>query len=806
MRQLAKRQTSNEIDDMISKETVIEKEVSEEMRTSFLTYSIMTIIDRALPDVRDGFKPVQRKILWSMDQQNIKPSGSFKKSARIVGDVIGKYHPHGDTACYGAMANMVNDFDIRYSLIHGQGNFGSADGDGPAAMRYTEAKLQKLAVDILKDVDCDAVDMVLNFSEDELEPAVLPGMFPALIVNGAQGIATGYTTAIPPHNLNEVADGIIALIKNSNITVEELVEKYIKGPDLPSFGYLIQDENIIKLYTTGQASLTFQGKLEIESNEENGNRQIVIVELPPEIKKSKLVEKFYNTYVTNKDKTIIDVRDESEGNGTRVVLELHKSVVPEMFIDDIYKSITKTQGYILRAIVEQAPVLLDLKQMMEYYLDHRRSVIERRTKFVLDKTDKRINILKGFEIAIANMKEIVLLIIDSESPADASKRLEAKFGINIEQSKSILAMQLSSLTKLEKDKILKELNELTAQSVDYNEILISSDRVNKIIIDELKYLKKTYGDDRKTKIIDAREKTKVPDKTVITDEPMFIALTNKNQIKTMAYTAFEGMIKNKSIKDKNNIFVQGLKSKMSNEYVIILEDGTYAKFGFGSLLETLDLGKKIIGIIPFSEEDTNDVIILISKNGLVKKIKINSLKSKLQKVTSLFEMDDKDCLIGVRMAQENESNVITLLTNNGLVHRFYLRGFSTTSQTAKGIGCIGMEDNDYIVDFDISDISKDGTNSIIIFNSHSSKKNSWKTMKLNEFTIKNRMAKGTKAIPIIKNDKISSSNMMLVDNDFFMIGQNGELLIKKLTELKILQKADKPQTIDFTIVTSKFLL
>lgn len=809
---MAKIKGQNEIEEMLKKETIVEKDVSSEMRNSFLTYAVMTIRERALPEIKDGLKPVQRRILYSMYNQGIKPNSNYKKSARIVGDVIGKYHPHGDTACYGAMTKLINDFDIRYPIIDGQGNFGSNDGDGPAAMRYTEAKLEKLAMEMLQDIENNGVEMRLNFSEDEWEPEILPNKIPYLLLNGASGIATGYTTEIPSHNMHEVCDGIIATIKNPEITIDELVKKYIKGPDLPSYGYLINDENIIQLYKTGQATLKFQGKMIVELNEETKNKQIIITELPPGIVKPSLLKKLHEMYVGNKEKKVIDLRDESEGNGVRIVLELHKTAIPEILIEDIYQNtpLSKTKSYILRAIVEQAPLLLNLKQIIEYYIEQRREIIERRTKFKLDKIQKRLNVLNGLNIVIGDIKKVVNEIMDSTSPSEAASTIAKKYGLNEEQAKSILAMPLSSLTKMEKDKIINELNELTKESEDYNDILTSKKRVNNIIIDELKYLKKTYGDERKTTIIEPTAQPKDAIPVEIPDEPMFVGLTNKNTIKTMPYSTFEKMLKGKSLKEKNNIFIQGLKCKIDDTIILILSDGNYIKCDFSTL--TMDLAfinkdQKIVSIVLYndSEENAKNVVVLMSKKGLIKKLYVPSFRSKAMKITQVFPMEENDEIICCRIAEDNETNVVTLATKSGMVHRFFLRGFTATSQTAKSLGCMNLDAGDEIVEFDISDNSLDDNGKLLLFSKHEDK-TTLKPLALSDFLIKNRMAKGVKGLTYYKKDVGTVEKMVLVFNDFFLIGINGEIILNKYNEITVLEKGEKPVDIDYSVISTKFLI
>lgn len=808
---MARLNGQSEIEEMLKKETIVEKEVATEMRNAFLRYAVMTITDRALPSIKDGMKPVQRRILYSMYNQGIKPSSNYKKSARIVGDVIGKYHPHGDTSVYGAMTNLINDFDIRYPIINGQGNFGSNDGDGAAAMRYTEAKLEKLAMEMLQDLENDGVDMVLNFSEDEWEPEILPTKIPYLLLNGASGIATGYTTEIPSHNMNEVCDGIIATIKNPDITIEELVKKHIKGPDLPSYGYLLEDESIIQLYKTGQASLRFQGKMEVQVNEETKNKQVVITELPPGIVKPTLLKKLHEMYVCNKEKKVIDLRDESEGNGIRIVLELHKTAIPEILIDDIYENtpLSKNKSYILRAIVEQAPLLLNLKQIIEYYIEQRREVIERRTKFKLEKIQKRLNILNGFNVIIGDIKKVVNIIMDATSPSDAKDLLMKQYNLNEEQTKSILAMPLSSLTRMEKDKILDELKELTNEFTDFNDILSSQKRIDNIIVEELRYLKKTYGDERKTKIIEPSNQPKNIVQAEIQNEPMFVGLTNKSSIKTMPYSAFEKMLKNKSLKEKDNIFIQGLKCNFDDVIILVLSDGNYIKCDFATLttdLSFINKDQKIVSIMLYnnSEENKNNVAILMSKKGFIKKLNITSFKAKQMKITQAFQLEN-DELIACRIADDNDTNVITLATKNGIIHRFFLRGFTATSQTAKSLGCINLDENDEIVDFDVTDNSLDNTGKILIFSKHENK-TTLKAVAISDFLIKNRMAKGVKGITYYKKDLGTVDKIMIVNDDFFMIGLKGEVILQKYSEIIVSEKGDKPSDINYSLSTSKFLI
>ncbi len=711
-----------------------------------------------------------------------------------------------NTGTYGALTNMANDFDTRYPLVWGHGNFGSADGDGAAAMRYTEAKLQKIALENLKEIADNGVPMQLNFSEDEYEPEVLPGLLPNLLINGCDGIATGYTTTIPSHNLNEVCDGIIATVKNPDISVMELIENYIKGPDLPSGGYLIEDENILDLYTNGVGKIKFRGNITTDINEENGNRQIVIDELPPDLKKSSFVEKLYQTYVLNKDKKVIDIRDESEGNGVRIVLELHKTAIPELLIKDLYENtnITKTKSYILRAIVDQTPMLLNLKEIIEYYIEHRRNVIERKTKFKKEKLEKKLNSLEGFNKIINSLEDVALLIARSDSPKDAAEKLIKTYSLNKEQADSILEKKLSSLTRLEKDKIAKEIKDLQKQVAECEDILSNAKSLNKEIIKEMKYLKNTYGDPRKTKLLKLEEEQTIIQQNVVSDEPMFVTLTNKNKIKTMPYTTFTTMLKNKSFKEKNNIFVQGLKCNMSDSFIIIYNNGEYLKCDFADLSIELN-NNTITAILPYSDDNEN-VIVLMSKNGMIKKIKVNLFKAKNLKLTSVIQLEEGDELIGVRAVEDNDTNIVTLATNNGIVHRFYLRGFGATSQSAKPLGCINMDDDDNVVDFDITDINADNDSKILIYSKHESGNSSLKAINLSEFIPKNRMAKGAKAISYYKKDLGFVTNIILASQNDILVLNNGDVVLNKIDDIQVTDKASKPTEIGYEIAISKFVL
>ena len=448
------KEIQEEFESLIANEQIIVRPMDKEMKESFISYSMMTLIDRAIPYI-DGMKPVQRRILYDMYHLNLKPDTSYKKCARIVGDTIGLFHAHGDTSVYEALVNLVNDFDIRYPYVSGQGNFGSQDGDGAAAMRYTEAKLTKFGMLMLNEIGKNGVEMQLNYSEDEYEPVMLPSLPPAILLNGASGIATGYVTNIPSHNMHNVCDSIIAVLENSDITIKELVDKYLIGPDLPSHGYLIKTDDLLNLYETGDGKARFKAKIIIGQNEETGDDQIEIVELPPDVQKPKLIKKIYDLYIEKKDKRIIDVRDDSEGTDIRIVIELSKTAIPQDIIEEIYTkcSLIKDKSYKMRVVIDGKPQLLNLRQIIDAYCEHRRNVILRCANTRLNEIGKKIELLNGLKIVIPNIEKVTKIIISSEDSESAKDDLMKNFNLTEVQANYILEKKLRSLNKKDVNKI-----------------------------------------------------------------------------------------------------------------------------------------------------------------------------------------------------------------------------------------------------------------------------------------------------------------------------------------------------------------
>ena len=503
--------------------------IEDEIKASYLDYSMSVIVSRALPDVRDGLKPVHRRILFAMNEMGMTHEKPFKKSARIVGEVLGKYHPHGDSSVYNAMVRLAQDFNMRYTLVDGHGNFGSVDGDEAAAMRYTEARMAKMTAELLADIEKNTIDFRKNFDESLDEPTVLPAKLPNLLLNGSTGIAVGMATNIPPHNLSEIADGIVALIDNPEITVDGLIE-YIKGPDFPTGGIINGKQGIYEAYRTGRGKIKVAGKVKIETSK-TGKESIIVTELPYQVNKARLIERIAELVRQKKLTGISDLRDESDREGIRIVIELKKGEESELILNSLYKftDLQNTFGIIMLALVNNNPRILNLKQILENYLLHRYNVITRRVQFELTKAENRAHILEGFKIALDNIDEVIRIIRGSKDANEAKSKLISNFGFTEIQSKAILDMRLQRLTGLERDKIEQEYRELMLLIEELKSILADDSKKYRIIKDEVLNLKETFGDRRKTEIRDARVEIGVED--LIKDEDVVVTLTEKGYVK-----------------------------------------------------------------------------------------------------------------------------------------------------------------------------------------------------------------------------------------------------------------------------------
>ncbi len=667
------------------------REITEELKSSYIDYAMSVIVGRALPDVRDGLKPVQRRILYAMYEMGLFSNKPYRKSARIVGDVLGKYHPHGDSAVYDALVRMAQDFVMRYPLIDGQGNFGSIDGDSPAAMRYTEARLSKIAEEILEDIDRDTVDFQPNFDASLKEPIVLPSKVPNLLINGSTGIAVGMATNIPPHNLKEVCMAIIEYIKNPNLTIEDLME-HVKGPDFPTGGVITGLDGIAEAYKTGRGKITVRGKVEIDG------KKIIIKEIPYLVNKAKLVEKIAELIEEGR----LDartVRDESDREGIRVVVEVREDVSTALNKLYAYTSLQTTFGVIMLALVNGEPRILNLKDMIEFYVDHRREVVRRRTAFELKKAEDRLHIVEGLKIAIENIDDVISLIKSSKSPELAKKALMEKYGMSEKQAEAVLQTRLQKLTAMEIESLIKEYEELRRKISEYKEILSSKERIDEIIVEEMHYLIDKYGDERKTEI--EKEATEISSEELVSEEKSIVIFTKAGFVKRMPLNfklqkrGGVGVIGIQlredtpaymtvcSSKDKLLIFSKN-KAYCINAYEIPKLD-RYAK---GVKLSNLISCNEVVSAVPIKEFDEKELLI-VSEEGYVKRIKVKEFEN--AKRAGIIASSSNIAFVCPVDGKE-----VFISTRNGYTIRFGLEEVPVLSRNAKGVKGINLRKGDSI--------------------------------------------------------------------------------------------------------------
>jgi len=673
--------------------------VEEEMKGSYIDYAMSVIVGRALPDVRDGLKPVHRRILFGMQELGVEPGKPFKKSARIVGEVMGKYHPHGDAAIYESIARMTQEFSLRYPLIEGQGNFGSIDGDPPAAMRYTEARLTPLAMEMLADIEKETVDFVPNFDESLQEPLVLPSKIPNLLINGSSGIAVGMATNIPPHNLSEVVDALIALIGNPDMTIEEIM-KIMPGPDFPTGATICGREGIKSAYTTGKGIITIRGRIEVEDDKKK--EIIVVKEIPYEVNKARLVEDIANLIDEDKINGISEIRDESDKEGMRVVLEVKKGENVDIIINQLYKytALQSSFGIINLALSNQQPKLLNIKQMLDLFLTHRKEIVLRRAGYELRKAEERDHIVSGLIIALDNLDRVIKLIRDSKTVEDARNSLMAKFKMSEKQAQAVLAMPLSRLTGLEREKILKEKEELKKRIKELKEILSNPEKVKAIIKEELCDVQKRFGDKRRTEISASVEDFDELD--LVRQEDIMVIVSSEGYIKRSPLDLYrrqrrggKGLV---GVKTKEEDYVKHLFVCSTTDTILffteqgivhwlrgylIPEAGRNAKGKPIVNLLRIDAGERISAVIPVREFSEDKFLLMITKNGIVKKTQLSAYSRPRKGGIIGIGLREKDKLIEVRMTDGSQD--VILSTRYGLSIRF-----AEKEVTAVGRGAIGV--------------------------------------------------------------------------------------------------------------------
>lgn len=755
------------------------------MRTSFLDYAMSVIVARALPDVRDGLKPVQRRILYGMHELGVTPDKQYKKSARIVGEVMGKFHPHGDSSIYLAMAHMAQDFSYRYMLVDGHGNFGSVDGDEPAAMRYTEAKMSKIAVEMLRDINKETIDWQRNYDDTENEPVVLPARIPNLLVNGASGIAVGMTTNIPPHNLAEVIRGIHMLMDNPDVTTKDLM-KVIPGPDFPTGGIVMGRGGIYRAYETGKGNIVVRAKTEIET-EKNGRERIVVTELPYLVNKAELVKKIADLAREKTIDGITGVRDESDQTGMRITIDIRRDASASVVLNNLFKE-TQMQanfGMNMVAIVNGAPHFLTLKQMLEYYLHHQEDVITRRTKFELKKAEARAHILAGLRIALDHIDEIIKIIRGSQNSDIAKAQLIQNFGLDDRQSQAILDMRLVRLTGLERDKIEAEYQDLQAKIADYKDILAKPERIDEIIYNELLDIQKRFGDERRTKIAEG-EAVSIEDEDLIEQKDVLLTLTHNGYIKRMPADEFKVQnrggrgIKGMGVQDDDFInhlifssthdfllFFTNLGKVYSKKAYEIPEFGRNAKgLPIVNLLE-LDKGEKIQAVINVPEGADDNYLFFVTKMGTVKRTKVSEFQNIRRSGLIALTLRDGDELNNV-LTTDGKQNIL-IGTHLGYAVTFNEKDVRSMGRTAAGVRGINLRDNDYVVG---SDILEPASEVLVI-----SEKGYGKRTAASEYPVKGRGGKGIKTANITeKNGPLAGVTVVNGDEDIMLITSAGVMI------------------------------
>lgn len=755
------------------------------MRSSFLDYAMSVIVARALPDVRDGLKPVQRRILYGMHELGVTPDKQYKKSARIVGEVMGKFHPHGDSSIYLAMAHMAQDFSYRYMLVDGHGNFGSVDGDEPAAMRYTEAKMSKIAVEMLRDINKETIDWQRNYDDTENEPVVLPARIPNLLVNGASGIAVGMTTNIPPHNLAEVISGIYMLMDNPDVTTKDLM-KVIPGPDFPTGGIVMGRGGIYRAYETGKGNIVVRAKTNIET-EKSGRERIVVSELPYLVNKAELVKKIADLAREKTIDGITGVRDESDQTGMRITIDIRRDASASVVLNNLFKE-TQLQanfGMNMVAIVNGAPHFLTLKQMLEYYLHHQEDVITRRTKFELKKAEARAHILAGLRIALDHIDEIIRIIRGSQNSDIAKAQLIQNFGLDDRQSQAILDMRLVRLTGLERDKIEAEYQDLQAKIADYKDILAKPERIDEIIYNELLDIQKRFGDDRRTKIAEG-EAVSIEDEDLIEQKDVLLTLTHNGYIKRMPSDEFKVQnrggrgIKGMGVQDDDFInhlifssthdfllFFTNLGKVYSKKAYEIPEFGRNAKgLPIVNLLE-LDKGEKIQAVINVPEGADDNYLFFVTKMGTVKRTKVSEFQNIRRSGLIALTLRDGDELNNV-LTTDGKQNIL-IGTHLGYAVTFNENDVRSMGRTAAGVRGINLRDNDYVVG---SDILEPNSEVLVI-----SEKGYGKRTAASEYPVKGRGGKGIKTANITeKNGPLAGVTVVNGDEDIMLITSAGVMI------------------------------
>ncbi len=767
--------------------------IEQEMKTAYLDYSMSVIVGRALPDVRDGLKPAHRRILYAMFREGILHNKKYSKSAGVVGEVLKKYHPHGDSAVYDTMVRMAQDFNMRYPLVDGQGNFGSVDGDPAAAYRYTEARLTKLAEELLADIDKETVDFVPNFDDTTTEPTVLPARVPNLLINGSAGIAVGMATNIPPHNLSEVVDGLLMMIDNPDVTIPELMSA-IKGPDFPTAGFIHGYEGLRQAYMTGRGIIQMRARATIE--EGKGDREsIIVTELPYQVNKARLLERIAELVQEKKIMGIAEVRDESDREGMRIAIDLKKGEISHVVLNQLYKhtAMQSTFGVIMLALVNNQPRVLNLRRLLGNFIQHRREVVVRRTKFDLKKAEERAHILLGLKIALENLDAVIALIKASASPEEAKTGLVREFKLSEIQAQAILDMRLQRLTGLERDKIIAEYEETLKEIARLNEILSSDALVMKIIKEELLAIKQEYGDERRTEIVAATTEIDIED--LIKDEEMVITISHSGYIKRNALTTYRAQKRGGKgkigMETKEEDFVERLFTATAHNYILfftnkgrvywlkvhqIPEASRQAKGK--AIVNLIQIGpdERVTAALPIREFAPEHFILMATKNGTVKKTELESYSHPRPSGIIAITLEEEDELIAAEIT--DGSRDVFLGTRDGLSIRFSEKDVREIGRTGKGVIGIRLDEKNEVVGMEI--VRDDSTILTVTENGYG------KRSTLEDYRSQGRGGKGIITIKITeKNGRVTGIAQISEDDEILLITANGKVLRIRAKDISV---------------------
>lgn len=781
-----------------SESRINERNISKEMRESFLDYAMSVIVSRALPDVRDGLKPVHRRILYGLNEQGMTPDKPYKKSARIVGDVMGKYHPHGDSSIYEAMVRMAQDFSYRYPLVDGQGNFGSMDGDGAAAMRYTEARMTKLALELLRDINKDTIDFIDNYDGNEREPSVLPSRFPNLLVNGASGIAVGMATNIPPHNMREVIDGVLSLSHNPDITISELMED-IQGPDFPTAGLILGKSGIRRAYETGRGSVIMRAKAEIESRG-GGRDRIVVTEIPFQVNKARMIEKIAELVRDKKIDGITDLRDETSlRTGVRVVIDVRKDANASVILNNLYKQtpLQTSFGVNMIALVNGRPQLINLKQALYHYLEHQKEVVRRRTEYNLRKAKDRAHILEGLRIALDHIDEIITIIRESETDKVAMESLQSRFALSERQAQAILDMRLRRLTGLERDKIEQEYNDLIAYIAELEAILADEEKLLELVREELTEIKEKFGDDRRTEIqlggIDQLE-----DEDLIPEEQIVITLSHNNYIKRLPASTYRAQNRGgRGVQGMNTLdddFVSQLVTTSTHDQVLFFTNKgrVYKLKGYEvPELSRQSKGIPIVNVIELDQDEVistmiavkdldseEDFLVFVTKKGLIKRSALSNFNRINRNGKIAIKFRDDDELIAVRLT-DGEKHILIGTAQASLI-RFKETDVRAMSRIAAGVKGIRLRDGDEVIGLDVAD--DDNQDEILVV----TEKGYGKRTSIEDYRLSNRGGMGVKTAKLTeRNGRLVCITTVEGDEDLMVVTNQGVIIRMEVSNISV---------------------